>query len=489
MIENSDPNSKDLSGAKDEVKEKVLNLYDSLKIFLTSLVSVKSEIDYHETHLRVEDNIKFQGFNVWVLICSIFIASIGLNSNSTAIIIGAMLISPLMGPIVGIGFSLGTNRFNLLKRSVLNFVIMMIVALITSWMYFFLTPLDKADTEILARTSPTILDVLVALFGGLAGAISVTKKNKGLTVVPGVAIATALMPPLCTVGYGLATWQPEFAIGAMYLFLLNSIIISISTTVFVRVVQFPLHTFVDQKLEKRAKVFITLFLIVLIVPSVMFFVSATRKSYFDANATQFVKHEINHANSFIISQEIAFGKGENSQIIILLGGELVPDSTVSEWENTMENYNLGGTDLIIQQDVHNEHLSDKIKELEKNSIELNEVNKNRLNAMIIENRIELHRIDSLMLERQTIEPENDTMKTDFKQICLEIETTYSGVEKVAYGEVFEFEENSIDTIPVLFINWNRRLATKTKNKQVENMKKWLQVRTHNPRIQIKQYLP
>ncbi len=489
MTENSDPNSKDLSGAKDEVKVKVSNLYDSLKIFLISLVSVKSEIDYHETHLRVEDNIKFQGFNVWVLICSIFIASIGLNSNSTAIIIGAMLISPLMGPIVGIGFSLGTNRFNLLKRSVLNFVIMMIVALITSWMYFFLTPLDKADTEILARTSPTILDVLVALFGGLAGAISVTKKNKGLTVVPGVAIATALMPPLCTVGYGLATWQPEFAIGAMYLFLLNSVIISISTTVFVRVVQFPLHTFVDQKLEKRAKVLITLFLVVLIVPSVMFFVSATRKSYFDANAAQFVKHEIKHANSFIISQEIEFSKRDNSQIIILLGGELVPDSTVMRWENTMDDYSLSGTELIIQQDVHNEHLSDKIKELEKNSIELNEVNKNRLNAMIIENRLELHRIDSMMGKAQEIEIPNDTMKADFKQICLEIETTYTGVEKVAYGEVFEFKENTIDTIPVLFINWNRRLATSTKNKQVKIMQKWLEVRTHNPRIQIKQYLP
>lgn len=489
MSVNNDPNSKDLSGAKKEVKEKVSNLYDSLKTFLISLVSVKDEIDYHQTHLRIEDNIKFQGFNVWVLICSIFIASIGLNSNSTAIIIGAMLISPLMGPIVGIGFSLGTNRFDLLKRSVLNFVIMMLVALITSTMYFFLTPLDKADTEILARTAPTILDVLVALFGGLAGAISLTKKNKGLTVVPGVAIATALMPPLCTVGYGLATWQPEFAFGAMYLFLLNSVIISISTTVFVRIVQFPLHTFVDQKVEKRAKVLITLFLIVLIVPSVLFFVSATRKSYFDTNATNFVQNEIYQANSFIISQDISFNKRENSTIIILMGGEMVPDSTLNKWELTLMDYGLTGTDLIIQQDVHNEHLSDKIRELERSSMELNEINKTRLNAMIIENRIELRRMDSIIKDGQVSPELTDSMQLDFGQICAEIETMYTGVKKVAYGEVAEYQENRIDTVPVIFINWDRRLATTTKNKQVIEMRKWLRVRTHNPHIEIRQYLP
>ncbi len=487
MSVNNDPNAKKLSGAKEEVKEKVSNLYDSIKVFLTSLVSVKSEIDYHQTHLRIADNIKFQGFNVWVLICSIFIASVGLNSNSTAIIIGAMLISPLMGPIVGIGFSLGTNRFELLKRSVLNFVIMMLVALITSWMYFFLTPLDKADTEILARTSPTILDVLVALFGGLAGAISVTKKNKGLTVVPGVAIATALMPPLCTVGYGLATWQPEFAFGAMYLFLLNSVIISISTTVFVRIVQFPLHTFVDQKVEKRAKVLITLFLIVLIVPSVMFFISATRKSYFDTNAANFVKTEIYHTNSFIISQDISFNKRENSTIIILMGGEMVPDSTLNKWKLTLMDYSLNGTDLIIKQDVHNEHLSDKIRELERSSMELNEINKTRLNAMIIENRIELRRMDSMIKEGQV--EMADTLRLDFEQICTEIETMYSGVKKVAYGEITEYQEGRLDTIPVIFINWDRRLATTTKNKQVKEMKKWLLIRTHNPHLEIRQYLP
>lgn len=489
MSVNNDPNSKDLSGAKKEVKEKVSNLYDSLKVFLISLVSVKDEIDYHQTHLRIEDNIKFQGFNVWVLICSIFIASIGLNSNSTAIIIGAMLISPLMGPIVGIGFSLGTNRFDLLKRSVLNFVIMMLVALITSTMYFFLTPLDKADTEILARTAPTILDVLVALFGGLAGAISLTKKNKGLTVVPGVAIATALMPPLCTVGYGLATWQPEFAFGAMYLFLLNSVIISISTTVFVRIVQFPLHTFVDQKVEKRAKVLITLFLIVLIVPSVLFFVSATRKSYFDTNATNFVQNEIYQANSFIISQDISYNKRENSTIIILMGGEMVPDSTLNNWELTLIDYGLTGTDLIIQQDVHNEHLSDKIRELERSSMELNEINKTRLNAMIIENRIELRRMDSIIKDGQVSSELADSMPLDFGQICTEIQTMYTGVKKVAYGEIAEYQENHMDTVPVIFINWDRRLATTTKNKQVKEMKKWLLIRTHNPHIEIRQYLP
>lgn len=487
--DNQNQDQESLAEVKHEVKEKVTGLYSSLKDFLVSLVSVKSEIDYEESPKRIEEGIKFQGFNVWVLIFSIFIASIGLNSNSTAIIIGAMLISPLMGPIVGVGFSLGTNRFELLKRSFMNFVIMVTVSLITSWLYFLLTPIDKADTEILARTAPTILDVLVAIFGGLAGAIAGTKKAQGLTVIPGVAIATALMPPLCTVGYGLATLQMEFAFGAMYLFTLNSIIISISTTVFVRVIGFPIHTFVNKRKEKKAKIIITISMIVLIVPSIFFFINATRKTFFESAANRFILEEIHSPNCFVITENIEFNANQNPKIEILMGGKTVSDSTIDEWKNKLVNYDLAETKLFIIQDVHDELLSDKIKELEKSSSHQNEENKSAFNAMIHENRIEINAKDSMIEVLTQKIVKRDSLLIDYQQISAEIRSMYSGINTMAFGDVIEDTNGKIDTIPTLFINWSRKIGSSTKNARIKKLKEWLPVRTHNAQIQIKQYYP
>lgn len=487
--DNQSQEQEKLEDVKHEVKEKVTSLYSTLKEFLVSLVSVKSEIDYDESPKRIAEGIKFQGFNVWVLIISIFIASIGLNSNSTAIIIGAMLISPLMGPIVGVGFSLGTNRFDLLKRSFMNFVIMVTVSLITSWLYFLLTPIDKADTEILARTAPTILDVLVATFGGLAGAIAGTKKTQGLTVIPGVAIATALMPPLCTVGYGLATWQMEFALGAMYLFMLNSVIISISTTVFVRVIGFPIHTFVNKRKEKKAKIIITVSMIVLIVPSIFFFINATRKSLFESAANRFVKEEIHHSNSFVIAENFNFNPNRDSKIEILMGGQTVGDSTIKSWVGKLEEYSLENTELHIIQDIHDELLTDKIKELEQSSSSQNEENQSAFNAMMLENRMNLSMKDSVINELNNQIHKRDSMMIDYRQISDEIRTMYSGVNTLAFGDVIENTGEKLDTIPTLFIHWSRKIGTSTKNARMKKLKEWLPIRTHNTRIRIKQYYP
>jgi uncharacterized hydrophobic protein (TIGR00271 family) len=487
--DNQNQDQETLDEVKHEVKDKVTGLYSSLKDFLMSLVSVKSEIDYEGSPKRIEEGIKFQGFNVWVLIFSIFIASIGLNSNSTAIIIGAMLISPLMGPIVGVGFSLGTNRFELLKRSFMNFVIMVTVSLITSWLYFLLTPIDKADTEILARTAPTILDVLVAIFGGLAGAIAGTKKAQGLTVIPGVAIATALMPPLCTVGYGLATLQMDFAFGAMYLFTLNSIIISISTTVFVRLIGFPIHTFVNKRKERKAKIIISVSMIVLIVPSIFFFINATRKTFFESAANRFILEEIHSPNSFVITENIQFSANQNPKIEVLMGGKTIGDSVIGEWINSLVEYDLENTELYIIQDVHDELLSDKIRELEQSSSSQNEENKSSFNAMMLENRIELSNKDSMIQALTNKIEERDSMMIDYQQISAEIKSMYSGINTMAFGDVIENTGEQVDTIPTLFINWSRKIGASTKNARIKKLKEWLPVRTHNAHIRVKQYYP
>ncbi|HAP70095.1 MAG TPA: TIGR00341 family protein, partial [Flavobacteriales bacterium] len=204
-----------------------------------------------------------RGYVVWILICSIFIASIGLNLNSTAVIIGAMLISPLMAPILAIGLSVGTNDWDTLKRALKNFGVMVVVALMTSTLYFLITPLQEAQPELLARTSPTFLDALIAIFGGLAGIIGISRRSRG-NVIPGVAIATALMPPLCTAGYGLANGQWSFFFGAFYLFTLNSIFIAGATFIIVRYLKFPLVSFVNSDTEKKVKRYMLAFVILVI---------------------------------------------------------------------------------------------------------------------------------------------------------------------------------------------------------------------------------
>lgn len=485
MEPTNEPDQEKLDDAKEDVKQKVTSLYESIMAFATSLGNVKSELDYSGAPKRVAEGIKFQGFNVWVLICSIFIASVGLNANSTAVIIGAMLISPLMGPIVGVGFSLGTNRFELLKRSFLNFVIMMVVALITSWLYFFLTPLDKADTEILARTSPTVLDVLIAVFGGLAGAIAGMRKESSITVVPGVAIATALMPPLCTVGYGIATWQPDFALGALYLFLLNSVIISLSTTVFVRMVRFPLHEFVDHKKERKAKIVIGIAMVLLVGPSVLFFVTATQKSIFESNAAKFVQQEVRQTNSFIISKNLNFRTDSLPQIEILFGGAPISDSVLNGWQEKMKDYDLNDCQLIINQDEHNEKLSDKIKALEQSSYENDRVTKTTLNAMIIENRIKLEVMDSLVSAIE-MSHQNDSLTVDYEQVIQEMQAMFTGIKSVAYGEVTENKDGQLVDIPVIFVDWHK-ISTSYKNTQIRKLKKWIVVRCPNVAVQIKEY--
>lgn len=239
---------------------------------------------------NVKNNISFTGSNLWILACAIIIASVGLNVNSTAVIIGAMLISPLMGPIVGSGFALGMYDFDLLKKSTNNLLIATIASLLTSTTYFYLSPFKEAQSELLARTSPNIYDILIAFAGGLAGAIAITRVEKG-NPIPGVAIATALMPPLCTAGYGLATGNYKFFFGAFFLYLINCVFICLSTFTIVKYLKYPPVKIVDKKLKKRIKIIISSITFLLIVPSSYFAYSLYKEQTFKINAENFIEQE------------------------------------------------------------------------------------------------------------------------------------------------------------------------------------------------------
>ena len=259
--------------------------------------------DFDTIHTEVEKGVVFKGTNLWVLMCAILVASVGLNMNSTAVIIGAMLISPLMGPINGIGFSLATYDFQLFRKAVKNFTFAILVSLITSSLYFFISPVDTAHSELLARTSPTIYDVFIALFGGVAGMLALSSKLKG-NVIPGVAIATALMPPLCTAGYGLATFQFTYFFGALYLFTINTVFIAVASLFVSQVLKLPIRTIVDKARAKRVNQYITLILFITAIPSIYFGYKLVQNERFSDNARKLIGSVSVKENSYLLDSYI-----------------------------------------------------------------------------------------------------------------------------------------------------------------------------------------
>lgn len=248
-----------------------MSILQSVRAKLHEMLSLGEDMaPEQETIANIEDGVDFRGAKLWILILAIFVASLGLNTNSAAVIIGAMLISPLMGPIIGMGLAVGINDFRLFKRAAKNYLVATLFSVATATVYFLLTPLDDVQSELLARTSPTIYDVGIALCGGLAGIVALSSRSQRMgNVIPGVAIATALMPPLCTVGFGLGTGNWLFALGALYLYLINTIFISLATFIGVTfVMRYPKKVFVDKARERRVKHIITLISVLTIIPSI-----------------------------------------------------------------------------------------------------------------------------------------------------------------------------------------------------------------------------
>lgn len=259
--------------------------------------------DFESIHEEVEKGVVFKGTNLWVLICAILVASVGLNMNSTAVIIGAMLISPLMGPINGMGYSLATYDFPLFNKSAKNLTFAIIVSLLTSALYFFISPVNSAHSELLARTSPTIYDVFIALAGGIAGMLALSSKLKG-NVIPGVAIATALMPPICTAGYGLASMQFNFFFGALYLFTINTVFIAVGALVVSQVLKLPIRHMVDKVRAKKVNRYITLTLLITAIPSIYFGYKLVQNENFSNNAKRLIEKVSVQERSYLLENKV-----------------------------------------------------------------------------------------------------------------------------------------------------------------------------------------
>ena len=301
---------------------------------------------------QITNGINFQGSNLWILIFAVFIASLGLNVNSTAVIIGAMLISPLMGPIIGMGLALGIADLDLFKQSIKNYLVSTFISVVTAAIYFTLSPITDAQSELLARTSPTLYDVLIALFGGAAGFLATSTKGRN-NVVPGVAIATALMPPLCTAGYGLAVQNTSYFFGAFYLYFINTVFIAFTTCLGVRLLHFRRKEFVDRKQMKRVILYIVSIIIITIIPASYMTWNIIKQSVFENNIENFVTKELNYSGTNILSHQ--YDLKTKTLHVVAVGNPISTDS-IAKAQKSMTNYQLDGYVLKVIQGSNSDSL-------------------------------------------------------------------------------------------------------------------------------------
>lgn len=309
---------------------------------------IEGPLDENAVIVHVRKDIEFRGARAWILVTAVIIASLGLNTNSTAVIIGAMLISPLMGPIIGIGTALSSWDINLLSRSARNMGIAVAISLFTSAVYFLITPLGEAQSELIARTTPTLLDALIALAGGVAGAVAVVRLDRS-NVVPGVAIATALMPPLCTAGYGIAHFDLTFMLGGFYLFFVNGVCISAATYTVMRIAGMHKHTITDPKQANRVRLVVILFVIVTLVPSVIVGYRIVQESTFNRHADDLITEVRKRYPEASVLLTYRTYTADSSMLELTLVGTNLNDRDKNMIDSIKANHDLTRTRLLIRQ--------------------------------------------------------------------------------------------------------------------------------------------
>lgn len=426
---------------------------------IVEIVSLTEHVDVQEASNYIRKNITLSGPNAYVLACAIFIASIGLNVNSTAVIIGAMLISPLMSPIIGVGYSLGVNDTQFLRKSAANLIYMVIISLLVSTVYFVISPLElDMTTELDARTNPTIYDVLIALFGGLAGIIEISNKQKG-TVFSGVAIATALMPPLCTAGYGLATLQMKYFIGALYLFFINSVFISLAAFIVVKALKYPVIKFADPSVQRRVNRTISLVMVILIIPSVYSAVTTIQENRFDQAAQQLVKANRTLSKAYIFDYSISHHV-KPAALKISFAGEALNDSEIEALLRNAEALGIHRDQVEIQQSITTARDNATEREVITSLMDRNEEEIRRREELIAKMEKELSFIKGKELP--------------YAQIAREILAQYPQITGFSIARGAQVDITSFDPKEQIIVIVNS--DTEIPAEDIEKLKGWLKVR-------------
>lgn len=417
--------------------------------------------DYNSIHESIEKEVVFKGSNLWILMFAIIVASIGLNMNSTAVIIGAMLISPLMGPINGMGYSIATYNFSLFRKSVKNFTFAVVASLVASTVYFAISPVSSAHSELLARTSPTIYDVLIALFGGFAGIVAITTKLKG-NVIPGVAIATALMPPLCTAGYGLATEQFVFFFGAIYLFTINSVFIALASVVVCQALKLPIRTLIDEYQKVKINRWISTIIVITIIPSIYFGYGLVQKERFTERAGNFIRNVSLFEGNYLFKSEI---NSHDKTITLIYGGSSLTEGMKVRIADKAKDFKLTNAVIDIQEGFS---FSDFQMELSENENLKAEIN--RLNSEL---KVKSHKTDSI-----------NNRRTIGKDILSEVRTIFPQIHGLVYAETFQYtinQSNTPETVDVVIISVKEKPLSQM---ETDALKDWLKIRLKSDRILI-----
>jgi uncharacterized hydrophobic protein (TIGR00271 family) len=437
-----------------------MNLPERIKI-LINYFNLDTELDdFEKVHESIVKEIVFKGTNLWILIFAIVVASVGLNMNSTAVIIGAMLISPLMGPINGMGYSIATYNFPLFRQSVKNFSFAVVTSLAASTTYFALSPISTAHSELLARTSPTIYDVLIALFGGLAGIIAINSKQKG-NVIPGVAIATALMPPLCTAGYGLATAQFAYFFGALYLFTINTVFIALSSIAISQILKFPIRTIVVEAEKKRVNGYITLVIILVAIPSIYFGYQLVQKEKFNENAGLYISNISIFEGNYLLKSEI---NPETRSITLIYGGLTMDENRKVRIMEKAKDFSIHDASIMIKEGLTFESIDSKNAELEAVRAELN-----KLQVLLKERD---HRIDSLKF-----------VPLMGKELFMEIRPIFPQITGCTYAESVNFSDEMIIGQVTRIVVFNLIESSLPPQDQKKIMQ-WLKSRLKSDNIQV-----
>ena len=434
-----------------EVNEgKPNNLGGGIRFFLKETFNIIDDTDVNATIDDIKAGVPIKGQTAWVLIFSILIASAGLNTSSTAVVIGAMLISPLMGPIMGIGLSLGINDIFLLRKAVNNFGIMVVLSLITSFLYFSIPVFQNETPELIARTAPDVRDVIIAFAGGLALIIAFSRRSKAITTISGVAIATALMPPLCTAGFGLATGKWHFFGGAMFLFSINTIFIATATFVIVRFLKFPFEHYLDSKRKKIISNVIYVSAFVILIPSVFFFYKLYKQSDFNQTISHFIQEQKEKKGVLIFDIDKNQSKKEISFAII---GNKINEKDLNKLKTLLSQKGYGNVKINI---VKNYQEADKNKTLNED--------------------------EKILLTSQKIANNQYPIAAVFEDISKEIHAIDTCIVEVSYGRILKSNFDSIDTIPTFYIKWKEEtIDVDFKNNQIQN---WLRVKTENPKLKV-----
>ena len=444
-------------------------LHKQIRDFFVRNFDVRQEKeDEKETIESIKKGVEFKGTNLWVLIFATFVASLGLNTNSTAVIIGAMLISPLMGPIMGFGLGLGISDFGLIKQSFRNFLTATIFSVITSTLFFLISPISEAQSELLARTQPTVYDVLIAVFGGLAGIVASSTKSKG-NVIPGVAIATALMPPLCTAGFGLASGNLYYFFGAFYLFFINSVFISLATYLVVRLLKYPKKVFLDKQREKKVTRYVGAIVLFTIVPSVYLSYNLIRSSYFYNRVHEFVVSELAFPNTQILNKTVTYEKNDREVKVVLIG-ETVSDAMIDAARAKMSKYGLKDVRLAVEQGFGKE--ATDINELK--SLLMKDLYKNSQKVL----RAQSRQIDSL---KQEINHYRSYSRLT-QELMPEMKVLFPYVEEASCSHTYLMHADTLrsDTVVLVYLKSKVRMSEADKKK----FKEWLAARAEVKNVKL-----